>query len=174
MIVLYIILGLIGLLLLAGLFISKDLQANKEIVINKPVDEVFGFIKYLKNQQLYSKWAALDADMKNEYNGIDGQPGFVNHWVGNKKVGEGEQEITAIEEGKAIYTDLRFIKPFKSFAKVKMTAEAIGASSTKVSWGFQSKMNYPLNIMKLFMNMNEMIGKDFSTGLTNLKNLLEK
>jgi len=174
MIVLYIILGLIGLLLLAGLFISKDLQANKEIVINKPVDEVFGFIKYLKNQQLYSKWAALDADMKNEYNGIDGQPGFVNHWVGNKKVGEGEQEITAIEEGKAIYTDLRFIKPFKSFAKVKMTAEAIDASSTKVSWGFQSKMNYPLNIMKLFMNMNEMIGKDFSTGLTNLKNLLEK
>lgn len=174
MIVLYIFLGLIGLLLLAGLFISKDLQANKEIVINKPVDEVFGFIKYLKNQQLYSKWAALDADMKNEYNGIDGQPGFVNHWVGNKKVGEGEQEITAIEEGKAIYTDLRFIKPFKSFAKVKMTAEAIDASSTKVSWGFQSKMNYPLNIMKLFMNMNEMIGKDFSTGLTNLKNLLEK
>ena len=174
MIVLYIVLGLIGLLLLAGLFISKDLQANKEIVINKPVDEVFGFIKYLKNQQLYSKWAALDADMKNEYNGIDGQPGFVNHWVGNKKVGEGEQEITAIEEGKAIYTDLRFIKPFKSFAKVKMTAEAIGASSTKVSWGFQSKMNYPLNIMKLFMNMNEMIGKDFSTGLANLKNLLEK
>ena len=59
MIVLYIVLGLIGLLLLAGLFISKDLQANKEIVINKPVDEVFGFIKYLKNQQLYSKWAAL-------------------------------------------------------------------------------------------------------------------
>ena len=174
MIVLYIVLGLIGLLLLAGLFISKDLQANKEIVINKPVDEVFGFIKYLKNQQLYSKWAALDDDMKNEYNGIDGQPGFVNHWVGNKKVGEGEQEITAIEEGKAIYTDLRFIKPFKSFAKVKMTAEAIDASSTKVSWGFQSKMNYPLNIMKLFMNMNEMIGKDFSTGLANLKNLLEK
>ena len=174
MIVLYIILGLIGLLLLAGLFISKDLQANKEIVINKPVDEVFGFIKYLKNQQLYSKWAALDADMKNEYNGIDGQPGFVNHWVGNKKVGEGEQEITAIEEGKAIYTDLRFIKPFKSFAKVKLTAEAIDASSTKVSWGFQSKMNYPMNIMKLFMNMNEMIGKDFSTGLANLKNLLEK
>ena len=174
MIVLYIILGLIGLLLLAGLFISKDLQANKEIVINKPVDEVFGFIKYLKNQQLYSKWATLDADMKNEYNGTDSQPGFVIHWVGNKKVGEGEQEITAIEEGKAIYTDLRFIKPFKSFAKVIMTAEAIDASSTKVSWGFQSKMNYPMNIMKLFMNMNEMIGKDFSTGLANLKNLLEK
>ena len=55
-----------------------------------------------------------------------------------------------------------------------MTAEAIGTSSTKVSWGFQSKMNYPLNIMKLFMNMNEMIGKDFSTGLKNMKNLLEK
>jgi uncharacterized membrane protein len=66
MIVLYIILGLIVLLLLSGLFISKDLQANKEIIINKPVDEVFEFVKYLKNQQLYSKWATMDPNIKNE------------------------------------------------------------------------------------------------------------
>lgn len=174
MIVLYIILGLIVLLLLSGLFISKDLQANKEIIINKPVDEVFEFVKYLKNQQLYSKWATIDPNIKNEFRGTDGKPGFINHWVGNKKVGEGEQEITAIEEGKAIYADLRFIKPFKSFAKAKMTTEAAAPGVTKVTWGFESKMNYPMNIMKLFMNMNEMVGKDFSTGLANLKNLLEK
>ncbi len=89
-------------------------------------------------------------------------------------MGEGEQEITAIEEGKALYTDLRFIKPFKSFAKATMTTEAIDANSTKVTWGFKSQMNYPMNVMKLFMNMSEMVGKDFSTGLTNLKAVLEK
>lgn len=174
LIVLYILLGLIALVLLLALVVPKDLNATKEIVINKPVDEVFAFIKSLKNQQLYSKWATLDPNIKNEFRGTDGQPGFVNHWVGNKKVGEGEQEITAIEEGKAVYTDLRFIKPFKSFAKVKMATEAVDGNSTRVTWGFQSKMNYPMNIMKLFMNMSEMVGKDFSTGLANLKALLEK
>jgi hypothetical protein len=174
MIVVYIILGIIAALLLAGLIISKEIKATKEIVINKPKDEVFNYIKYLKNQQNYSKWATLDPNIKNEFHGTDGQPGFVNHWVGNKKVGEGEQEITAIEEGKALHTDLRFIKPFKSFAKSTMTTEAIDANSTKVSWGFESQMNYPMNIMKVFMNMSEMIGKDFSTGLVNLKAILEK
>lgn len=89
-------------------------------------------------------------------------------------MGEGEQEITAIEEGKALYTDLRFIKPFKSFAKAKMTTTEIDAGSTKVTWGFESKMNYPMNLMKLFMNMSEMVGKDFSMGLANLKSVLEK
>lgn len=174
MIVVYIILGIIAALLLAGLVISKDISATKEIIINKPKDEVFNYIKYLKNQQHYSKWATLDPSMKNEFRGTDGQPGFVNHWVGNKKVGEGEQEITAIEEGKALDTDLRFIKPFKSFAKSRMTVEAVDASSTKVSWGFESKMNYPMNVIKLFMNMSEMVGKDFSTGLANLKTIMEK
>ncbi len=174
MIAVYVILGIIVLILLAGLVISKDISATKEIIINRPVDEVFNYIKYLKNQQHYSKWATLDPDMKNEFRGTDGEPGFVNHWSGNKKVGEGEQEITAVEEGKALHTDLRFIRPFKSFAKAKMTVEALDAGSTKVTWGFESKMNYPMNVMKLFMNMSEMVGKDFSTGLSNLKTLMEK
>lgn len=174
MIVVYIILGIIAALLVAGLVIPQGIQATKEIVINKPKDEVFNYIKHLRNQQNYSKWATLDPNMKNEFTGTDGQPGFVNRWSGNKKVGEGEQEITAVEEGKALYTDLRFIKPFKSFAKAKMTTEAVDANNTKVAWGFESKMNYPMNVMKLFMNMSEMVGKDFSTGLANLKAVLEK
>lgn len=174
MTVLYIILGIIALLLLAGLVISKEIRATKEIIINKPASDVFNYIKYIKNQDNYSKWASLDPNMKSEHRGTDGTVGFVNNWSGNKKVGEGEQEITAIEEGKALYTDLRFIKPFKSFAKAKMTTTAIDAGSTKVTWGFESKMNYPMNLMKLLMNMNEMVGKDFSTGLTNLKSVLEK
>ena len=174
MIVLYIILGLIATLLLLALVIPKDIRATKEIVINRPKDQVFDFIKYLRNQQQYSKWASLDPDMKNEFRGTDAAPGFINHWSGNKKVGEGEQEITAIEEGKAVHTDLRFIKPFRSYAKATMTTEALDANSTKVSWGFESKMNYPMNLMKLFMNMNEMVGKDFALGLSNLKTLLEK
>jgi hypothetical protein len=174
MIVLYIILGLIVALLLAGLIISKDIKTTREIVINNPVNEVFNYIKYLKNQQNYSKWATLDPNIKNEFRGTDGAVGFVNSWEGNKKVGVGEQEITGITEGKSLSTELRFIKPFKSLAKAVMTTEAVDANSTKVSWGFESKMNYPMNVMKLFMNMEKAIGNDFSTGLANLKTVLEK
>jgi hypothetical protein len=35
-------------------------------------------------------------------------------------------------------------------------------------------MKYPMNLMLLFMNMEKMVGRDLSIGLTNLKNTLEK
>ena len=173
MIVVYIIVGIIVLFLLAGLVISKDMAVTKEIVINRPKADVFNYIKYLKNQQNYSKWASLDPDMKNEFRGTDGAPGFVNAWEGNKKVGKGEQEILAVSDGR-LDTELRFEKPFRSIAKATMTTEAAGDNATKVAWGFKSKMNYPMNVMKLFMNMNEMIGKDFTIGLNNLKRVMEQ
>lgn len=174
MIILYIILGIIAALLLVGLFIPKGMKATREIIINKPNAEVFNYIKQLKNQDNYSKWGSMDPDMKKEYRGTDATVGFVSAWEGNKKVGAGEQEITGIEEGRKLSTELRFIKPFKSVAKSAMTTEALSDNSTKVSWGFEGQMNYPMNIMKLFMNMEKSIGNDFSTGLGNLKVLLEK
>ena len=174
MIVLYIILGIIAALLIAGLFVPKGMKATREIVINKPNAEVFNYVKQLKNQDNYSKWGSMDPNMKKNYKGTDATVGFVSAWEGNKKVGVGEQEITGIKEGKKLSTELRFIKPFKSVAQSSMTTEAIDNNSTKVSWGFEGSMNYPMNVMKLFMNMEKAIGNDFSTGLNNLKTLLEK
>lgn len=174
MIVLYIILVILTALLIAGLFVPKGMKATREIVINKPNAEVFNYIKQLKNQDNYSKWGSMDPNMKKEYKGTDATPGFVSAWEGNKKVGQGEQEIISIEEGKKLNTELRFIKPFKSVAQSSMTTEAISENSTKVSWGFEGSMNYPMNVMKLFMNMEKSIGDDFSTGLNNLKALMEK
>lgn len=173
MIVVYIIVGIIVLFLLAGLVIGRDISANKEVIINKPVGDVFNYVKYLKNQDSYSKWGSLDPDMKKSYTGTDATPGFVSIWEGNKKVGAGEQEIKAIQEGRIDY-ELRFIKPFKSIASSTMTTEALDANSTKVTWGFASKMNYPMNVMKVLFNMEKAVGNDFSTGLNNLKTLLEK
>lgn len=174
MIVLYIIFGIIAALLVAGLFVPKGMKATREIVINKPNAEVFNYIKHLKNQDNYSKWGSMDPNMKKEYKGTDATVGFVSAWEGNKKVGQGEQEIKGIEEGRRLDTELRFIKPFKSIAQSSMTTEAINDSSTKVSWGFEGSMNYPMNVMKLFMNMEKAIGNDFSIGLANLKTVMEK
>lgn len=174
MIVLYIVLGIIATLLLAGLFIPKGIKATKEIIINRPLSEVFNYVKYLENQDSFSKWGSMDPTMKKTYTGTDATPGFISAWEGNKKVGSGEQEILAIQDGKRIDYELRFIKPFKSVASSVMTTEAVDTNSTKVSWGFESNMSYPMNVMKLFMNMEKVIGDDFSTGLSNLKLLMEK
>lgn len=165
---------LIGILLVIALFVSKDMKASREIVINKPSNEVFNFIKMLKNQNQFSKWSKLDPDMKVEYRGTDGTVGFVSAWQGNSEVGKGEQEIKKIVEGERLETELRFLEPMESKANAVMTTTAIDSAHTKVTWGFESKMAYPFNIMKLFMNMDKAIGDDFSVGLNNLKTIMEK
>ncbi len=55
-----------------------------------------------------------------------------------------------------------------------MATESVSENQTKVKWGFKGTMPYPFNVMRLCMNMEEMIGNDLSIGLNNLKDILEK
>ncbi len=172
--ILLFIVSLIVIALVVALFVSKDLNVSKEVVINKPKQQVFDYIKLIKNQPNYSVWAKMDPNIKTSFTGTDGAVGFVNTWEGNKDVGKGSQTITGIVEGEKLDTELKFIEPWPSTAKAFMNAKAINDSTTKVAWGFESKMAYPMNLMKLFMNMEKMLGDDYEKGLANLKNVLEK
>ncbi|MFY7963683.1 MAG: SRPBCC family protein [Chitinophagaceae bacterium] len=171
---LLVILAIIILLLIIAAFVKKDMNIVKEITINKSKQEVFAYVKLLKNQDNYSKWGSMDPNMKKTYTGTDGTVGFISAWEGNKDVGAGEQEILKIDEGSRIDYALRFIKPFKSNADAFMIFEDASNNQTKVKWGFKSKMTYPMNIMLLFISADEMVGKDFQIGLDNLKKVMEK
>jgi hypothetical protein len=169
------IVGAIALLLIIALFLKKDYAVVREISINKPKGQVFEYIKYLKNQNDYSVWASMDPNMKKDYRGTDGTVGFVSAWESDdENVGKGEQEIKKINEGERIDMELRFIKPFEATDNAYMTTESINEKETKVRWGFNGRMDYPMNLMLLFMNMDEMLGKDLDAGLQNLKANLEK
>ena len=169
------ILGLIVLLLILAVFLKKEYTVVREISISKPKLIVFDYLKQLKNQNNFSKWAMMDPNMKKEYKGTDGTVGFVSSWESEQKnVGKGEQEIKKIIEGERIDFEIRFIKPFAGVAKAYMTTQTFTEKETEVNWGFDSKLNYPMNLMLLFMNMEKMIGNDLDTGLSNLKKLLEK
>ena len=171
-----IILGsLVALILIVALFVKKEYTVERGISINKPNQEVFNYIKFLKNQNNYSKWSTMDAEMIKEYSGIDGTVGFVSGWDSKKDdVGKGEQEIKKITEGERIDFELRFIRPFEAIENAYMTTESESETSTKVNWGCNGKMNYPMNLFLLVIDMDAMIGKDLEIGLSNLKSILEK
>jgi hypothetical protein len=42
-----------------------------------------------------------------------------------------------------------------------------------MAWEFEGKMDYPTNLMLLFMDFDGIIGDDFQVGLQNLKKNLE-
>ncbi len=174
-IILLVVAILIAIPLITALFVKKDYAVEREIVINRSKDFVFDYIKLLKNQDNFSKWATMDPHMKKSYDGIDGTVGFISAWDSEKKdVGKGEQEIKKIEPGARIDFELRFIEPFESKDQAHMTTEALSDSTTRVKWGFDGHMDYPMNIMLLCMDFDKMLGGDLEIGLQNLKTQLEK
>ena|ERR1700744_2106000 len=170
--ILIIIIGLIVLFLLAAALVKKEYTVQKQVIINKSSQEVFNYIRLLKNQKSFNKWAMMDPNAKMEYIGTDGTIGFIYSWDSeNKNVGKGEQEIKGITNGVRIDSEVRFEKPFKNTADVFMETKAVSEIQTNVLWGMNGKNPYPMNIMNLIIP--GMLGKDMETSLDTLKNIME-
>ena len=167
--------GVIALALIVALFVSSKYQIEREVTINKPKQQVFGYVKYLKNQNEFSVWAKIDPGMKTEFRGEDGTEGFVSAWDSqNPKAGKGEQKIVKISGEDRIDYEIHFIKPMESTDYAYMTFGAVNDSTTKVNWVFHGQMSYPMNLMCLFMDFEKMLGPDLQNGLNNLKGILER
>lgn len=167
--------GIIVLILITGLFIDGKYAVEREVTINKSKQEVFDYLKYLKNQDNFSVWAKMDPEMKKEFRGDDATVGFISAWDSkNPDAGKGEQKIIKIAEGERIDYELHFIEPFESTDYAYMTTEAVSENETKVKWGFNGKMKYPMNLMLLTMNMEEMLAPDLENSLSSLKTILEQ
>ena len=171
-IILLIVAGIIALLLIIALFVKKEHYVKREIIINAPRQNVFDYVKLLKNQDEFNEHAMADADRIKEFKGTDGTVGYIYAWSGDKKAGEGEKEIKNIIEGKKIETEIRFVKPMRTSAIVIMETESLSDDQTKVSWSNAGVLKYPINI---FIPMLEKkLPKAMDSSLSNLKNILEK
>jgi len=166
---------LIALLLIIPIFTQKKIEVERVITINKPKEQVFEYVKLLKNQIHYSSSAKKDPNTKMTYTGTDGTVGFIAKWTSEiEDVSVGEQKIKKIIDGQRIDFELRFIEPYQSTHSCYMSTDAITKNSTKVKWGIQGDMPYPMNLMLVFFSDDDMYGKHFEEGLVNLKNILEK
>lgn len=165
---------LIAFVLIAAIILPKDYAVQREVTINKPVGEVFSYVVLLKNQDNFSVWAQMDPKMKKSFTGTDGNVGFVSAWEStNQDVGKGEQEIVGIIDNKRIEYKLRFFEPFETEDDAFMQLSERAVSETLVTWGFSGKMPIPMNLMLLFIDMENQLGPDLQNGLNNLKAELE-
>lgn len=165
------VLIVIVLLLIVALFIPKTYTVSVSEIINKPKQEVYNYVKLVKNQEKYSVWVMEDPNLKPKYVGTDGTVGFISSWE-SEIVGVGEQEITRMIEGERIDVDLRFKKPMEGNQKAATILEAISLSETKITADFYGNDPYPFNLLSF-------IGKKIITdaetkNLKNLKVILEK
>ena len=172
MIILYIILGILAIILLAAAVMPKAFNVSADIVIEKPVREVFNYVKLLKNQERYSVWVMADPNIKLEYKGTDGTVGFISSWQSeNKNVGIGAQEIKAIKENERYDVEIRFEKPFKATNQAYTTTVALDENRSKVTTVFNGSNPFPMNLMVPMIK--KMLLKDMNKNMATLKRILE-
>lgn len=164
--------ALIIIVLIVALFVNKDYAVQRDIVINKPKQEVYDYVKLIKNQEEYSTWVRMDPNMKKELKGTDGTVGFIYAWNGNSRAGEGEQEIKKLTDGERVDIEVRFKRPMESGLNAVLSTATVSDAQTKVTWAVSGRNKYPFNFMNLFMN--NMLGKDLDSSLILLKSNLEK
>src|SRR5207248_11590134 len=94
--------------------------------------------------------------------------GSIYSWAGNKEIGEGRMTIIESRPYQRIAIKLEFFKPFQSTNQAEFTLKPI-ATGILVTWAMAGKMNFVCKIFSLFVNMDRMVGKDFESGLAQLK-----
>lgn len=166
--------ALVALALIIAIFIDGNIKYEKSILINAPIEKVWANTNSLSAMNKWSPWIDKDTAMKQTMEGNDGAVGQKHCWDSKKDdVGKGCQTVKNIQAPTLIETDLKFFNPYESEAGAYVKLNPQG-SSTNVTWGFTSNMPYPFRIMKLWSNMEKMIGPDYQLGLDRLKKLSEQ
>lgn len=169
-----VIASLIALVLVVALFVKKDYMLQREIVIQRPQQFMYDYLRHLGNQTEYSKWVMDDPNMNRVPQGGDGTVGFVLTWDSkDKNVGAGRQEIIQLMAPTLIKYVVQFIRPFKGKADCSFELSAVSDNQTRIKWTFESGMAYPMNFMMLFLDIAKMLGKDMEKSLNTLKSVLE-
>jgi hypothetical protein len=111
--------------------------------------------------------------MQRGYSGETSGKGAVYTWNGNKNVGSGRMEILEASSPSKIVIKLDFFAPFEGHNTAEFTMLPQG-DATSVTWLMHGPAPLMSKIMQVFINLDNMIGKDFEVGLANLKRLTEK
>jgi hypothetical protein len=92
---------------------------------------------------------------------------------GDKNVGSGRMEIMDASAPSKIVIKLDFFTPFEGHNTAEFTMLPQG-DATNVTWLMNGPAPFMSKVMQVFINLDNMIGKDFEAGLANLKRLTDK
>lgn len=171
-------LGIVVLVLVLGVLAvaasrPDTFRVERATTIKAPPEKVFALINDFRAWVQWSPWERMDPSMKRVYSGAASGPGAVYAWDGDKKVGQGQMEITAAVPAERVAVKLDFARPFEAHNTAEFALRRQGDSVT-VTWTMQGPNPFIGKVMSVFVSMDSIVGKDFESGLANLKAVAEK
>jgi hypothetical protein len=163
---------LAGAVLLFAATRPDAFRVKRATSIKAPPEKIFPLINDFKRWGAWSPYENKDPAMKRSYDGPPAGKDAVYAWEGDGNVGQGRMQITeAAAPGKVIIA-LDFTKPFEAHNTVVFTLVPAG-DATDVTWDMQGRANFLSKLIGVFVDMDQMVGRDFEVGLANLKKAVE-
>jgi uncharacterized protein YndB with AHSA1/START domain len=147
-------------------------KVQRTAAIQAPPEKIFPLIADFHQWRAWSPYEDRDPDLQRSYSGAASGRGAVYAWEGNRNVGSGRMEILDAPPPSKVVIKLDFLKPFEGHNTAEFTFVPQG-DTTNVTWLMHGPAPLISKVMQVFMNMDNMIGKDFAAGLANLKRVTE-
>ncbi|MEP6886312.1 MAG: SRPBCC family protein [Gammaproteobacteria bacterium] len=168
--ILVIIVAVLVVLAVVGLLLPRNTRVSRSITIDRPASLVYATVNSFQLFPKWSPWQDLDPNMHQATEGAREGVGAKLVWTGNDKVGSGTQLITASTLNESVASDIDFGK--MGSAKSALLLAPAG-SSTHVTWTLDIDMGASPIAHYFGLMMDRMIGKDYESGLSKLKALVE-
>ncbi|MCP3473694.1 SRPBCC family protein [Bradyrhizobium sp. CCGUVB1N3] len=164
--------GIAGILAFAGT--KPDMfRVERTLAVKAPADAIYPLIADFQRWTSWSPYEGRDPGMKRAFGSTTQGRGATYAWDGNKDIGAGRMEILEANTPSKLRIKLDFERPFEGHNIAEFTFVPQGGA-TLVTWAMYGPAPFISKLMQVFVNMDNMIGKDFETGLANLKKLTEK
>jgi carbon monoxide dehydrogenase subunit G len=147
-------------------------RVARSTTIKAPPGRIFPLIADFHRWTAWSPYETLDPDLKRTYGGAPLGVGATYAWSG-KKAGDGRMEIVEAPAPSQVVIKLDFSKPMVAHNIAKFSLEPDGGN-TKVTWAMEGPQPLIAKVMGLVFSMDSLVGKDFETGLANMKAAAEQ
>jgi uncharacterized protein YndB with AHSA1/START domain len=150
----------------------SDFRIERRQAMAAPPEVVFPYLNDFRKWQAWSPWEKLDPAQQRTFGGPASGVGAQYAWQGNDQVGSGRMTIIESEPSRRVDIDLEFLQPMQAKNRATFELQPTG-EGVHVRWTMTGHNNFVAKAFHMFVDVDELAGKDFELGLHQLKTLAE-
>jgi uncharacterized protein YndB with AHSA1/START domain len=167
----FLLLGLVALFFVTGLFLPQTAHVERSMTTKASPATVYGLVDGFKRFNEWSPWASLDPATKYTYSGPETGVGARMEWTSaNPDVGNGSQEVIAVEPGRRVTSKLDFGMDNPTTSTINLVPDGTG---TRITWALDTDFSGSLLGRYFGLALDRMVGPDYEKGLAQLQAVAE-